>query len=484
MSLIMMAPAICAMTTYKPSPSAAVYAIRENPDDHDYTEFRYGQGKYDIQYLLTWGDTRAKYGGQKAHDDWNNLRRFILNNDMSKPEHYQKVKDSIDVVSMIDYFLVNLNVVASDWLNYNTGWWRGLNPQGGHQKWGYILWDLDATFDYYINYSGVPNTKYDADPCDLEEISDYVENDFFEGIDIDTCITVGFPPDTFTYCIRPDGKHQLILLKLIKENPEFRQLYYSRQSDLTNTVFSCENMKKLFDEMVAVLEPEMQRHIKRWGGSMNEWQSNTNKMRNFINLRCKYYNEGMTNCYSELSGPHVITLLVEPPGSGEVKFNTLNLKSFPNVGQYFAGMDHLLTAKASGPLAFNRWVSKSGSTILPDVKNTSVTLKITGNDTIIAVFGPISSTWQAENGVILSVVPTLVKDQINVAYNLPESMPVEIRLLDALGRQLTQWQTESPAGPTELNLDVRATDHAPGVYFLEFTAGGQRKTTRLVFSAY
>jgi hypothetical protein len=240
----------------------------------------------------------------------------------------------------------------------------------------------------------------------------------------------------------------------------------------------------LFDEMVAALEPEMQRHIKRWGGSMNEWQSNTAKMRDFINLRCKYYNEGMTKCYGELSGPHVVTLLVEPPGAGEIKFNTLDIKQFPNVGQYFEGMDHLMTAKATGPKAFNRWISKSGNSIFPDDKNAVATLNITSNDTIIAVFGPVSSTWQADNGVSLSVAPTIVKDVVNVTYRLPEAIPVNIRLHDALGRQMANWQPVSQAGKTDLNLDISKVSAVPGIYFLEFMAGDQRKTTRLVLTAH
>ena len=97
---------------------------------------------------------------------------------MSIPDNYEIAEDSISMKSMIDYFVMNLNVVAVDWLNYNTGWWRGRDPEGDHKKWGYILWDLDATFDYYINYTNVPNPDPDAEPCDLEDISDFMD-DFF-----------------------------------------------------------------------------------------------------------------------------------------------------------------------------------------------------------------------------------------------------------------------------------------------------------------
>ncbi|MGB1217550.1 MAG: CotH kinase family protein, partial [Saprospiraceae bacterium] len=158
-----------------------VYGMRERPVDHDYTKEYYDQGKYDIQYLSTWGNTEIEYGGQQAQDDWANLRNFILNNDMSVDANYQIAEDSINLTSMIDYFLVNLNVVASDWLNYNTGWWRGRDLDGDHKKWGYILWDLDASFDYYINYSGVPDISPNAEPCDLEEIGDFMDDFFGSG---------------------------------------------------------------------------------------------------------------------------------------------------------------------------------------------------------------------------------------------------------------------------------------------------------------
>jgi len=139
-----------------------LYSPRERPADHDYTDYYYDQDKYSLQYLLTWGRTWAEYGGVKGLNDWAELRDFILNEDMGVPENYQRVKDEMQILGLIDYFIINMVAVSSDWINYNTGWWRGMDPEGDHKKWGYILWDNDATFDYYINYSGVPNTQPNA----------------------------------------------------------------------------------------------------------------------------------------------------------------------------------------------------------------------------------------------------------------------------------------------------------------------------------
>ena len=47
-----------------------------------------------------------------------------------------------------------------------------MDPNGDKKKWRYALWDLDATFDHYVNYTGVPDTSSDAAPCDPEELGD------------------------------------------------------------------------------------------------------------------------------------------------------------------------------------------------------------------------------------------------------------------------------------------------------------------------
>ncbi len=150
-----------------------VYSIRELPDDHDYTEYYYDQDKYDLQYVLTWGSTWAEYGGDQAIDDWHAIRSFILNSDVTDPLVYQNIMELYDGLSLIDYVLINGFTVCSDWLNWNTGIWRGLNPEGGHRRWGYILWDNDATFGHYINYTNIPNTTPTAPPCDPETISGF-----------------------------------------------------------------------------------------------------------------------------------------------------------------------------------------------------------------------------------------------------------------------------------------------------------------------
>jgi len=559
-----------------------IYSPRERPVDHDYTAEYYDQGKYDLQYLLTWGETWPEYGGQKALDDYIFFRDFIMENDMSIESNYQMVKDSFQVLSLIDYMLVNLNTVCSDWINYNTGVWRGLNPEGSHKKWGYILWDNDATFDYYINYSGVPNTDADAELCDIEEIADFVDDFFLEGsgpvdgIDEETaefCTTIqdGTSPypasdpyfletinerwqccfldwdqecqslyDEFAidtrfnsdncnsgnlnlvdtllqkvlnvdtvccntwdnYCqelydeielgtyvpyknkdqlkrVDNVGMHEQIFLKLQKESPEFKQLYYSRQADLINTTFSCDNMLNTLDSLIAIIDPEMNRHINRWGRSYSEWKSNVSKLRTFIEDRCNNLSDGLINCY-DLDGPYNLTLEVFPEGAGTIDFNTLkDISSFPWNGQYYGGIENLIDADPGSEYDFLRWESKKGQVIFPNESSENAQFMMQESDTLVAIFALETAVEDLNGGVELTVFPTPSSGMVTLEYNLLNTSMVDIRITDMLGRELRAFPSERIEAGREYTkeIDFRSFNSGSGNFILTInTESGSANT--------
>ena len=516
-----------------------VYGMRERPVDHDYTEEYYDQGKYEIQYLSTWGTTEIEYGGVRALNDWERLRDFILENDMGNAANYELVGDSLNLTSLTDYMLVNLNTVASDWLNYNTGWWRGLNPEGDHKKWGYILWDLDATFDYYINYTGVPTTDPDALVCDIDSIASFV-GDFFDQqtpveVDPANCPTLGTTPYPTTdsvqayvfvidpYCCQigwdetcqelydetaeflesggtlPDGeavgldgeylgnigKHELIFLKLIEENEDFRQLYYSRYADMANTVFSCENMHAKLDSMIATIAPEMPRQIQRWGGSMSEWRSNVNRLRNFIDERCNLLPDNLPLCYDELTGPYTVTLLAEPAGVGEIDFNTLDVERFPWTGSYYGGMENKIKARVfdeyEDEYVFSHWESRAGSAISPDTTTRKARLTLTESDTLVAVFTLLSSAEELTLRYGVEVYPNPTAGDLRVDYRLDRPAPVGFSLYTPVGRRVADFPGvvgPRAAGDQTERLRLPA-GLANGIYLLRMSVGKQTQTLRV-----
>lgn len=617
-----------------------LYGFRERPVDHDYTNEYYDQGKYDLQYLSTWGDSEAEYGGIKAYEDWGDIRDFVLENDMSDPDNYAIVEDNIQTTSLADFFILNLNTVAADWLNYNTGWWRGLDPEGDHKKWGYIVWDLDATFDYYINYTGIPNQNADAQPCDIDEISqsmddffsdsglgpvdpencpvildgsspypaddsifielvnidpfcceewDFICQEFYDQIasgngggpdpadcpvilngtspypatdtifqqviqfnqfccdewtfdcdilydiiadgggnpfgnpDPEFCPTVlnGSSPypgndtifqqvieldeqccgnDWDPYCqniydqiVATDtaildgrgdiGKHEKIFLKLLSENDEFKQLYYSRYADMMNTTFSCDNMLRTLDSLIAIIEPEMPRQIQRWGGTIREWERNVNQLRNYITRRCELLDDGLVNCY-EVTGPYNLTLMVEPAGAGEIDLNSLDIENFPWSGDYFGDMENKIKAKAfdDDDFTFSHWETRAGNTISPDMNSRKATINLSQADTLIAVFTGSVGTNNLENEVLATAYPNPTNDYLIVEYELEQTAEVSISMHSLLGQKTFDFQNaggRKTAGEHKVRLNLAKANIPTGVYLLEIKTGNRQKSIRI-----
>ncbi|MCD4794291.1 MAG: lamin tail domain-containing protein [Bacteroidales bacterium] len=347
-----------------------VYSIREKVTDSDYTKYYYDQDKYHLYYMMLWGGTWAEYGGDEAINDWTLLKNFILNNDMSDQSNFDYVASKYWYESLVDYVLVNSFVVCTDWINWNVGWWRGTDPEGDHQKWGYILWDEDATFNHYINYTNVPDETANASPC------------YPEGIWNDP------------------GQHIEILNKLL-DSDVFKQYYISRYQDLMNTVFIAGDMIDLLETIEDQIAPEMPKQINRWGGNFTEWQNNVQKVKDFITLRETVIPAGLNDCY-DLTGPYNVTLSVEPVGAGGIKFNSVELTNddFPWIGSYHGGMEMLMKATENNPnYIFDHWESEN-HTILPDINQTDVTLSLTQNDNIKAVFIPTTT----DNNIVINEI--------------------------------------------------------------------------------
>ncbi len=335
-----------------------VYSIREKVDDADFTNYYYNQDKYNIQFLKYWGGLWAEYGGQQAIDDWMTLRNFILSSDVNNPFVWAQIDAQYDYKSLVDYVIINSFVVCSDWLNWNVGIWRGLNPEGGHQKWGYILWDEDAILGHYINYTGIPGQHPWVPPCFPENLSSW-----------------------------SDPQKHIEILNKLKNNPEFYQYYVSRYIDLKNTIFIKEDLLQSLDSMANLIAPEMPRHVTRWNGNMPKWNSNVLKMRNFVSNRTDFLDSGLKDCYN-LTGPYPITLNVEPVGTGIIYLNSLNLNEFPWSGSYFGGIETKLTAEATNfNYEFDYW-ELVNHTPNPNINADSISINLTGFDIIIAHFKP------------------------------------------------------------------------------------------------
>ncbi len=337
-----------------------IYDIREKVDDNQYTEFYYGQDyKFRdsddyIQYIKTWGGTEAEFGNQPALDAWDDLIDFVQDNDMSLEANYNYVDSQLNIDSLIDYFVLNSYMVNRDWLNWNTSWWRGLDPTGGALKWRYALWDTDGVLGHYVNFTGIPDTSADADPCQVEALD----------------VGVG---------------HAQTIGKLIEESPIVRQRYITRYADLLNTHLSCENAIAVFDSLVAVIAPEMPRQVQRWGGSVAGWQANVLAAKNFLLTRCSQtISTGLTECY-DVEGPYETTFQVVPVNSGKIRMNSEWIQSYPYTAQIFGNIDTMLRGEPNPGYIFDHWVV-DGAVISPNATTADIVLQISQATSVTAHF--------------------------------------------------------------------------------------------------
>ena len=171
------------------------------------------------------------------------LFQFCRNNDMTNDANYQYVASQVDIDSLIDWMIIegystngdvqqNLRYVRSK----DTGW-----------KWQFCLYDLDWSF-YYHN--------------------------------------------AFKHVLSPHQSWQhLTLTRNIMENPDFRAKFLARCSELMASTLSNENVTARTYYYENLLTPEVPRDRKRWGGSLERWQSKVQYLRDFINIGEEGYDQ-------------------------------------------------------------------------------------------------------------------------------------------------------------------------------------------------
>ena len=355
-----------------------VYEIREKVDDHDFTDYYYDQDKDNLQFLKTWGGTWIEYGGPQAQTDWDNFVNFVTTNPMNNQTNYNIAKSQYNTGSLTDYFLLNSYVICADWLNWNTAWWRGMDPNGDKKKWRYTLWDMDNTFGHGTNYTGIPTQSVNADPCDPSSLND------------------------------PGGQGHVPIWNEFLTNEDFFTDYVNRWQDLATGPLSCQNMVDLLDSMIAVIDPEMPRQISRWGGNYATWQSNVQDLRNFILARCSTMNTGFIPCYPTLSGPYDVT--VEIIGLGEVEMsddNIINETNTPQVYSRFGGISLPFEVKNG---TFQNWEVLPSGIYTYDPLVDTLELNLQGNVTVIANFIPPTPT----RDIVYMVEPAGTTTSINI----------------------------------------------------------------------
>jgi len=214
-----------------------IYEIRERINEY-FIAYSHDLDPGKVDLLQANWDVRAG-----NNDHYLATRDFVRRNDMRRQENYDYVKTQMDVKNYMDYLVAQTYCANIDLANVR--FWRE-RTEGALWRW--IVYDTDGGF-------------YRANDNTLASLTDPKGTGWAQRLST------------------------LLTTKLL-QNTEFRQQLLERFAYHLNYTFARERVVGRIDEIAATLEPEMPRHLQRWGGgSMEDWRIEVRKLRVFAEKR-------------------------------------------------------------------------------------------------------------------------------------------------------------------------------------------------------
>ncbi len=222
-----------------------IYCIREKINAN-YVTMHYNVAKNLVNLFRIDGEISS---GSKS--GWNSLVSYVKSHDVSDDEVYEYICSQVDIENLIDYWICEMYPYNQDVKNIRL-FSCSLVDDG---KWKYIYYDLDTGF----RYSNTSKNYY----------TNYLTNS--NGI-------TGFINNTYDNT----------LPRKLFQNEEFCELFLQRLSYHLSNTWSKENVQARYDELVALLEPEIERDRETWGFSLSTYYAQLEDIQNFIDTRTDY----------------------------------------------------------------------------------------------------------------------------------------------------------------------------------------------------
>ena len=244
------------------------------------------------------------------------LLRFVQRHDLSKPANFKKVEAMMDLDNFMDHQVAEIYFNNLD-AGGNIKYWRERKPGA---RWRWILYDTDWGFG-------------------LRSRKDYRHN-------------------TLKDFTTPSGKEwplpdwSTLLLRKLLTNKQFKQRFITRMMDRLNSDFRPERAVTLLDSLVAQLEPEMPRHLKRWHIKPKRWQYELKKMYTFARKRPRYVRYHLKKQFG-LGNTSVVRL--QTTSGGKIILNEALTIRRPFAGRYFEEIPIMVRAVPDLGYKFVGW---------------------------------------------------------------------------------------------------------------------------------
>jgi len=331
--------------------------IREKINEH----FLASHFAIDPENIDLLEDNNEVIHGDASH--YLDLLNFIDENEISDPETYSVISNTMNIDNYIRYTITQIFVDNWDWPGNNIKYWRPRTPEG---YWRWILFDADFAFGLFT-----PN---------------------------------GYTHDMFEFATLPDGPSATIwgwdpwwpnppwstyLLRTLLDNESFRNNFINQFADLLNTTFEPDEILNTVDEITDLLADEMPDHTARWGSNVSTWNNNVDILRNFVFYRNAFVWSHMQSHFN-LTGTYQI-FLNQSGGGGSINVNSISINDFPWQGQYCDLIPIQIKAVPDPGYRFVEWfgLDSTSSTLIVNVDDdttfTAIYEPVDGDSTAIVI---------------------------------------------------------------------------------------------------
>jgi hypothetical protein len=254
---------------------------------------------------------------------------------------YAHIQTLMDVDEYADYQIFQIYYANTDWPGNNITYWRPRAPEG---RWRWVIFDTDFG---------------------LGLIEDFTHN-------------------TLAFAIEPNGPpwpnppHATFLLRSLVENATFRRSFINRYCDHLSSTFLPARTVAMTQEIAAVIDGEIIRHLQHWGEPPSGWPHRVNRIVEFLNLRPNVARSHLRQEFG-LGSELTLTLDVSPPAAGSIRLAAISVDSSWS-GIYFQGVPIALTAVPAAGYAFAEWSDPN----LPD--SVAIEISPTGDYALTAIF--------------------------------------------------------------------------------------------------
>jgi hypothetical protein len=226
-----------------------LHNLRESLDKH-YLATRYGLNPDNVDILMHEEDELDNEkvhieridGDANSDEEYEALIDWIQANPLAVEANYQQLQAWIDVTNHADYIIAETFFANTDWPINNCDFWRAHTNETatsgayGDTRWRWMFYDLDVAGE---------------------------EGPYFNML-------------TYLSSIKMTGGNEPgFLINQLWGNMGFRNHFVIRYANLLNTTFRPERTEAIIGQYADAIEPEIERHFRRWGRSTTtaQWRA-------------------------------------------------------------------------------------------------------------------------------------------------------------------------------------------------------------------